>query len=79
MDWLAQFDIQDSPTGLTMLPRPGSRVRYGRMLAFNTIDQVCSVQIKPKGDVTDALPRSTASACAVGPCGAPTSTTSKEI
>ncbi|MGP3911252.1 hypothetical protein [Nonomuraea sp. 10N515B] len=59
MDWLAQFDVQDSPTGLTMLPRPGSRVRYGRMLAFNTIDQVCSVQIKPKGDVTDALPRST--------------------
>ncbi|WP_157549243.1 hypothetical protein [Nonomuraea candida] len=58
MDILAKFDIQDSPDGLTMLPRAGSGLTLGNLLAVNTIDQVCNVQVKPVADASEAIPRS---------------------
>ncbi|MEU4405963.1 hypothetical protein AB0F88_15665 [Streptosporangium sp. NPDC023963] len=58
MDILAKFDIQDTPGGLTMLPRAGSGLTLGNLLAVNTIDQVCSVQVKPVAEASESIPRS---------------------
>ncbi|MBB6348119.1 hypothetical protein ACWGH8_19880 [Nonomuraea muscovyensis] len=58
MDILAKFDLQDTPDGLTMLPRAGSGLTLGNLLAVNTIDQVCNVQVKPIADSSEAVPRS---------------------
>jgi hypothetical protein len=58
MDILARFDIQDTPEGLTMLPRAGSGMTLGNLLAVNTIDQVCNVQVKPLADASESVPRS---------------------
>ncbi|MFG2073806.1 hypothetical protein [Nonomuraea maritima] len=58
MDILALFDIQDKPEGLTMLPRAGSGMTLGNLLAVNTIDQVCSVQVKPVEEASETIPRS---------------------
>lgn len=57
MDILAMFDIQDKPEGLIMSPRAGSGLTLGNLLAVNTIDQVCSVQVKPVEGASDAIPR----------------------
>ncbi|MEU7894079.1 MULTISPECIES: hypothetical protein [Nonomuraea] len=57
MDKLAAFDVQDAPEGLTMLPRAGSGMSLANLLAVNTIDQVCSVQVKPLADVASDVPR----------------------
>ncbi|MEU4511403.1 hypothetical protein AB0G05_18080 [Nonomuraea wenchangensis] len=57
MDLLAKFDIRDSPEGLTLLPRAGSGLTLGNLMAVNTIDQVCSVQVKPVADASDSIPR----------------------
>ncbi|UBU16256.1 hypothetical protein [Nonomuraea gerenzanensis] len=56
MDILVKFDVQDTPEGLTMLPRAGSGLTLGNLLAVNTIDQVCAVQVKPAADAADAVP-----------------------
>jgi hypothetical protein len=58
MDILVKFDIRDAPEGLTMLPRAGSGLTLGNLLAVNTIDQVCSVQVKPVADASESIPRS---------------------
>lgn len=58
MDVLAKFDIRDTPEGLTMLPRAGSGLTLGNLLAVNTIDQVCNVQVKPAEEASEAIPRS---------------------
>ncbi|WP_156325212.1 hypothetical protein [Nonomuraea sp. SBT364] len=58
MDLLAKFDIQDTPEGLTMLPRAGSGLTLGNLLAVNTIDQVCNVQVKPVAEASESIPRS---------------------
>jgi hypothetical protein len=57
MDILAKFDIQDTPQGLAMLPRAGSGLTLGNLLAVNTIDQVCTVQVKPVADASESIPR----------------------
>jgi hypothetical protein len=57
MDLLAKFDIQDTPQGLAMLPRAGSGLTLGNLLAVNTIDQVCTVQVKPVADASESIPR----------------------
>lgn len=59
MDILAKFDIQDTPQGLAMLPRAGSGLTLGNLLAVNTIDQVCTVQVKPVADASESIPRAT--------------------
>ncbi|GLW98870.1 hypothetical protein [Microtetraspora sp. NBRC 16547] len=59
MDILAKFDIQDTPEGLTMLPRAGAGLTLGNLLAVNTIDQVCNVQVKPIAEALEAIPPST--------------------
>ncbi|GAA0411926.1 hypothetical protein Acor_15900 [Acrocarpospora corrugata] len=51
MGHLAGFDIQDAPDGVVLAPRLGARVRLGNMLAVNTLDGVCSVQVNPVGDL----------------------------
>jgi len=58
MDMLAKFAIEDAVEGLTLLPRTGSGLRQGKMLATNVIDQLCSVQIKPIADVAANIPSS---------------------
>ncbi|MDX6235536.1 MAG: hypothetical protein QOG10_351 [Kribbellaceae bacterium] len=58
MDMLAKFDIEDAVEGLTLLPRAGSGLQHGKMLATNVIDQLCSVQIKPVADAAEYIPRS---------------------
>lgn len=56
MDMLAKFDLRDSPAGLTMLPRAGSGLRLGSLLAANAIDQLCSVQVKPVEEASGLIP-----------------------
>jgi hypothetical protein len=51
MGQLAGFDIQDAPDGVVLAPRLGSRVRLTNMLAFNTLEGVCSVQVNPAADM----------------------------
>ncbi|MFD1939569.1 MULTISPECIES: hypothetical protein [Nonomuraea] len=56
MDRLSLFDVRDAPDGLTMLPRPGSGHQFGNLLAVNTINQLCSVQVTPASQVTSFMP-----------------------
>ncbi|MDP4504813.1 hypothetical protein [Nonomuraea turcica] len=56
MDELNKFDMQDSPDGLVLKPRPGSQVRLGNVIAVNTLDGVCSVQVKPRGQAESEVP-----------------------
>ncbi|HET6292299.1 MAG TPA: hypothetical protein VFG33_02960 [Kribbella sp.] len=56
LDMLAKFDIDDAVDGLTLLPRAGSGLRHGKMLAVNTIDQLCSVQITPIAEAIESIP-----------------------
>ncbi|MFC6087066.1 hypothetical protein [Sphaerisporangium aureirubrum] len=51
MGQLSVFDIRDAPEGVVLAPRLGSRVRLSSMLAFNTLDGVCSVQVNPVAEM----------------------------
>ncbi|MDI6103047.1 hypothetical protein QLQ12_30975 [Actinoplanes sp. NEAU-A12] len=57
MDRLSKFDIQDSPEGIVLTPRPGSGRRLRNMLAANTIRDVCSLTVKPVEDVVSYIPK----------------------
>jgi hypothetical protein len=56
MDQLGRFDVQDAPDGLVLTPRPGSRVQLASLIAVNTLDGVCSVQVKPRSEAAPDLP-----------------------
>ncbi|MFF5213472.1 hypothetical protein [Streptosporangium sp. NPDC000396] len=57
IDLLGKLDVQDTPEGVTVIPRPGSGLRLGNLLGANTLGQVCAVTVKPVDDVRSALPR----------------------
>jgi hypothetical protein len=48
---LSVFDIHDAPEGVVLAPRPGARVRLGDMLAVNSLEGVCSIQVNPAGSL----------------------------
>jgi hypothetical protein len=58
MDMLSKFAVDDAVEGLTLLPRAGSGLQQGKMLATNVIDQLCSVEIRPVADAADNVPSS---------------------
>ncbi len=49
--YLSLFDIQDAPEGVVLAPRPGARVRLGDLLAVNSLEGVCSIQVNPAGSL----------------------------
>jgi hypothetical protein len=56
MDQLSKVDLQDSPDGLVLTPRAGSRARLSSLIAVNTLDGICSVQVKPRSEAAPELP-----------------------
>ena len=57
MDRLSKFDIADSPDGIVLTPRPGLGGRLRNLLAANSIQDVCTVTVKPVADVVSFIPR----------------------
>lgn len=51
MGLLSGFEIDDAPDGVVLVPRPGSATRLTNLLAFNTLREVCSVQVNPVADL----------------------------
>ncbi len=46
---LAAFDVRDAPDGVVLAPRLGARVRLDGLLAVNSLEGVCSIQVNPAG------------------------------
>ncbi|MEO3808039.1 hypothetical protein ABGB17_03460 [Sphaerisporangium sp. B11E5] len=51
MAQLAPFDVRDAPDGVVLAPRAGSSTRLANLLAFNTLEGVCSVQVNPAAEL----------------------------
>ncbi len=69
---LAAFDVRDAAWRASVLaPRLGARVRMDGLLAVNSLEGVCSIQVNPAGSLP--TPGGTGNGCAAARCGNATS------